>query len=216
MTYGLLKLTVLGGIFCMMFSACNTEPSKAAANDPINQIKPTVSKDTLVGTVYINNEIGWTINIPAGFEILKNKDRDSLNKAGTDELNKKGVEYVNIDGMRHLICFKGSGSNAFISTVAPPAPDYKGSLKDACSILYRECVTFGGRVDSTYSMEEISGIRFYRFELDLYKKSGEFAGSMVCYMKKIHDLAFCAMISYNNTKEKNLLNEAFKNSKFTR
>lgn len=184
--------------------------------DPNNQIdEGKVEDDT-----YTSKDIGWTIQIPKGWTIIE-KEKTQLN----NEKGKKAIEEtigseVDVSELKNLIGFQKNQFNIFQSTSElfelTYEGEYEASNEDLKKILFATYTEKGINVDTSSSHAIIDGLAFDVFHTILYGPKGNILLHQEMYSSYINGFDFAVNMSYNNEKDKKIMMNAWKNSKFNK
>jgi hypothetical protein len=185
--------------------------------DPNQQIdEGSVSED-----IYTSEEIGWTIPIPKGWEIVTlNQTKEYLEKGidAVEEVVDADVDYSNL---KNLISFKKNRSNLFSSTSEPFTIEYEGEWEENNELL-KELIleTFdkqGIKAEaSPTEIELIDELEFQTYEFTMKLPNGDVFLRQKIYSRHINGFDFGANISYDNETFGSEMLSAWKQSKFKR
>jgi len=166
------------------------------------------------------NEIGWTIELPDGFEVL-----DSANSAARMEKSKKTVEASTDDKIvalntRHLIVAKKNVSNYFICSLTPyielTPGSWQSSIQKIRDLSFELLVKKfpSAQFDTLTSSITIDSLSFSKF-LTAGKEDGKllYHSVMLSKLYKIYDLKISYVCDdFSIEKE---IEEMLRNSKFS-
>ncbi len=202
------KITLL--LFCLAFSiiACQSkDPNEMQKQEK----KPTAVIEAPINSindgVFNNTEIGWTIEIPEGWERIENKEEDPSDPQ---------MNYVNI---KSLISFRKGEYNLFQSTIEPFEMNYQGEWQEneraLKYVIYQTYESQGIIIDTTVTVsEEIDGVHFHTYSFSISDKATKNVMEQIIYRAPIHGYEFGVVITSNNEEDKEDLLTAFRNSKF--
>jgi hypothetical protein len=205
-----MKLTkAIFTIYLLMIISCGQA-------DPNKQI----DEGNVKGETYESKEIGWSMEIPKNWTIIS-KDKMEVN----DQKGKKAIEKsagikVDTKGLKHLISFQKDQFNIFASTSEPFKEEFPGEYqqnnKALNEIIYKTFVDQGIKVDSASGKEIIQGLEFNAFYTTIYTPGGKVILRQILYSRLINGYDFGVNINYNNEKDKTIMIDAWKKSKFAK
>jgi len=185
------------------------------------KVEPNQSIDegNVKESTYTSEEIGWTIEIPAKWEIVGKEEKESLQEKGKEALSGAIGEDIDYSGLKNLIAFKKNQFNIFQSTSEVFSNDegiewdeHNQALKELVYITYQDQ---GIKVDtSSTSIEKIDGIDFKNYTFTIYSPKGEVIVRQIVYSRLINNFDFCVNINYNDDNYRDEMLRAFRNSKF--
>ena len=185
--------------------------------DPNQQI----DEGNIENNVYVSNEIGWTMTIPEGWDIVTMDETKAYQKKGTDILEDMIEEDYDMSQLRNLLSFKKNRFNLFQSTSEPYEIEYEGEWDDN-NIALKELLidafkAQGITLTSTpISTELIDGVEFKHYEFTMYDTDDTIILNQMIYATWKDGYDFGVNITYNNEDDKNEMLSAFRNSKFTK
>jgi hypothetical protein len=176
------------------------------------------SSETPKPQLYKSDEIGWTIEMPAGWTTVTQGKLDSLDKKGKDIMEKESGDSIDTKGLKHLASFKKDQFNFFGSTIEPfkedSAGEYDAQNKALDVFLYNTYVNQGIKTDTATGTEMIQGLKFNVFNTAIHGPDGNVLLRQILYSRLINGFDFGVNINYNNEDDKKVMVDAFKNSKF--
>lgn len=193
---------------CLIFAiSCKKDPNKS------------IDEGSVKNSSYTNKEIGWTINIPKGWEIVSMEQKKALQDKGSDLFKGTYGEDIDTSLLKNLIGFKKDAFNSFLSTSEPYDVETDGnweinnqSIKE---FIYDTYVNQGIRVDTTATtIENVGGLDFYSFRFTIYSPEGKLILNQILYDRLINGLTFSVVINYNNNTMKNEMLNAWLKSEF--
>ena len=178
-----------------------------------------VDEGSIVENTYVSKEIGWSLEIPEGWSIMEKDDLVENSNKGKKAFEETLNQEVDYSTLRHLISFQKNPFNVFLSTSEPFDLEYDGEweinndgLKE---ILYMTYENQGIRVDSTATtIERIDGLDFRRYSFIIYSPNDEVILNQIIYSRLINGFDFGVIINYNNEEYKEVMLNAFRNSRF--
>lgn len=169
--------------------------------------------------VYHSNEIGWSLEIPAGWAVTDRERTKELNEKGRKAIEETIGGKIDYSGLRNLIAFQKNQFNSFQSTSEPYEPKYDEPWEEQNAmikqLIYATYENKGIRADSTATIvENINGLDFHKYGFTIYAPDGTVIMSQLLYSRLINGFDFGVNISYNNDKDRDELLMVFRNSKF--
>ncbi len=168
---------------------------------------------------YTSREIGWTIEIPEGWEVANLEKAKESTKKGVKAIEETIDAKVDYSGLKNLIRFQKNQFNIFQSTSEPYKQEYEGEWKEnnnsLKTIIYSTFENQGIKSDSSAtSIEKIDGLDFHTYSFTIYDPKGNIILKQIMYSRLINGFDFGVNINYNNEKDKNEMLKAFRKSKF--
>lgn len=195
-------------VICLILAvSCKKDPNKSIDEGSVNN------------SSYTNKEIGWTIKIPEGWEIVSMEQKKALQDRGNQAIKDLYGEDINFSQLKNLIGFKKDALNNFQSTSEPYNIEYDVSWeKNNQSIkefVYNAYIDKGIKVDTTATtIEKVGGLDFLTFGFIIYGPEGEVILNQILYGGLINGLTFSVVINYNNNTMKNEMLNAWLKSEF--
>ena len=181
--------------------------------DPNKQI----DEGNVKGETYISQEIGWTIQIPNGWNVIS-KDKLEANVDKGRKIIEEVAGEFDSSGLKHLISFQKNKFNIFQSTSEPFKLEYEGEWEDSNEgvkvLLYDAYTNQGIKIDTSSSYTTIDEVDFIVFHIIIYSPKGEVILYQDVYGSYINGFDFGVNLNYNNDKDKEVLMTVWKNSKF--
>lgn len=198
----------------LLFTLAATLLTTCSHPDPNKQ----VDEGTVKGSTYHCPEVGWTINIPDGWDVTTKDKLDELDTKGKEAIAKTFSGDVDTKDLKHLISFQKNQFNMLSSTAQPfkedSAGDYEQQNKALYVLVYETFTAQGIKADTASGKETIQGIEFNKFTADIHGPDGDIIMHEIMYSRFINGYDFGANINYNNDDDKKIMMDAFKNSKF--
>lgn len=203
-----MKKTLL--IFISTLTIISCKPSDPNKN---------IDEGKVEGNTYTSQEIGWTIAIPDGWEVVDREKSEDMREKGTQALEETIEQEVDFSGVKTLIAFQKNQFNIFQSTSEPFKLEYEGEweINNAAikALIFETFVNQGIKADSSAtSVETIDGLDFQTYSFTIYGPTGEVILNQILYSRLINGFDFAANINYNNEKDKETQLQAFRSSKF--
>ncbi|MEI2675474.1 MAG: hypothetical protein V9F05_15665 [Chitinophagaceae bacterium] len=178
-----------------------------------------IDEGKVEGNTYTSQEIGWTIAIPDGWEVVDREKSEDMREKGTQALEETIDQEVDFSGVKTLIAFQKNQFNIFQSTSEPFKLEYEGEweINNAAikALIFETFVNQGIKADSSAtSVETIDGLDFQTYSFTIYGPTCEVILKQILYSRLINGFDFAANINYNNEKDKETQLQAFRNSKF--
>ena len=167
--------------------------------------------------IYTSSEIGWTIEIPKGWDIIGEDILDENDKKGADILEQV-AEDIDFTGFVHLISFSNSEINSFNATVQPLTEVPEWSCYDnnqyVNQILIEAYELEGIPVDTSSSIKIIDGLEFEGFHMTVYGPNGNVILTQDMYSRYINGYDFAINMNYNDEASKNEMLKVLEASTF--
>ncbi|WP_299124987.1 hypothetical protein [uncultured Winogradskyella sp.] len=200
-----IKLTIL--LFLTVLISCKTYPNKQ-----IDEGKITESK-------YHSKEIGWTMEIPKGWNVTHKSILDERIEKGLDAINETAEIEYDASELKQLLNFQKDKFNIFQSTSEPFELEYDGEWEENNAglkkLVYNTYQQRGIKTDSTETKTiKIDGLEFQSYGFTIYSPKGEIILNQIMYSRLINGLDFGVNINYNNESDKKEMLEVWLNSKF--
>lgn len=168
---------------------------------------------------YTSKEIGWTIEVPKGWTIVEQDQVDETTKKGYETVTEVIGEELDYSGFKNLLTLKKDYINSFQSFSEAFVPEFEGEWEQynaaVKELIYETISSQGIQVDSSLtSTEEIDGLIFQKYSFKIYSSEDEVIMNQLMYSRLINGFDFGVNINYNNSKDRDELLAAFRNSKF--
>lgn len=198
------KLTV-AIVLAVALHSCT---DSSATNDVIN--KPYA---------YFNENIGWEIVIPAGFEIVDGDQIYNNNKEGIEQTENSTGQKMDTALLVNAFSFQKDSSTIFQSIVLPNAYDslqeWLQNNQGIKALFYTMYADQGVVVDSSETEKiTIGGKEFYRYELKLKNNKGEVKMQQTFYNAYFEKYELNVTLLSENDESKNMLESIFETSTF--
>ena len=175
-----------------------------------------VDEGEVKGVTYTSKEIGWTMELPRGWEITTKEQLDQNTKKGM-ELVKEVAGEIDYSSLKHLISFQKNKFNVFQSTSERYKLSYEGEYEENNQLLkeviYNTYTGQGIKVDTSSSIKEIDGLDFFTFHIIMYDPKGNIILYQDMYNRHVNGFDFGVNLTYNNETEKKTMEDLWFNSK---
>ncbi len=202
-----MKVYQLFFVTALLIVSCTT-------SDPNKELE----EGSIKNQIYTSQEIGWTIEIPKGYEIVSKDKVEANEKRGSEVLEKTSSEKINTKLLKHLIVIQKDRFNALSSTSEPFTEEFPGEFqqtnKKMNELLYRTYIDQGVKTDTSSGKETIQNLEFETFYTTVYSPKGDVGINLIQYSKLINGFSFGVTICYTNAQDKKTLLDAFNSSKF--
>jgi len=183
--------------------------------DPNKQI----DEGKVENNTYSSAEIGWTIKIPAHWEVISRAQNQQQQEVGAAVMEDAVGGEIDLTGFKNLIGFQKNKFNIFQSTSQPFVSEYEGEWEDTNAALkkmmYRAFQQQQIKIDSTATeIVQLDGLDFYTYQFRLFSPKGEVILTQLIYSRLMNGFDFGVTINYNNEADKNEMMTAWLNSKF--
>ena len=197
----------------------NGDGPAAAGNRPAN--------------TYTNAAIGWTIEIPGGWNIIPRDELLELSPNGSAPLAQRFGQPVSSAGWKPLINFRRNESNSFLSSMqvwdVKPEEEWESTLEayrqrvwEFRLDMYRRQLVgayqdAGVPIVATHEdTVMIDGLEFKMFEIRLLGPEENFVLTQQFYSRLINDCDVRIILAYNTKADRDVMIGALKNSQFTK
>ncbi len=169
--------------------------------------------------IYTSQELGWTIKVPKGWEIITKEQNEAFENRGLEAMEKMVDGKIDASEVKNLIGFQKNQFNLFQSNTEPFDNEYDGDWEENNALIkelvYNTYLSQGIKVDSSKtSTTKINGLDFKTYEFTIYAPNGHVILNQIMYNRLINGLSFGVNINYNNAKDKNEMLDSWKKSKF--
>jgi hypothetical protein len=201
-----MRIYILTILTLILFVSCKTDPNKQ------------VDEGTVKENKYHSNEIGWTIEIPKGWNVTQRGESQKREDKGLKAINEaNGIDY-DASGLKQLISFQKDRLHIFAATSEKFELEYDGEYEEqkkmVKELLYNTYAENGIKIDTTSSKEKIDNLEFDLFQITVYNPKGGIMLYQDLYCRYMNGLDFGVNLNYINDKEKKELMKVWKNSKF--
>jgi hypothetical protein len=201
-----MRIYILTILTFVLLTSCKTDPNKQ------------VDEGTVNDNMYHSKEIGWTIEIPKGWNVTEREVTKKMEDNGLKAITEVNDIDFDISTLKQLISFKKDRYHVFLSTSEKYELEYDGEYAEnkklVKEILYNTYASKGIKFDTISSKEKIDNLEFDLFRITHYDQKGEVMLYQEFYCRYINGLDFGVNLNYINDKEKNELMRVWKNSKF--
>ncbi len=177
-----------------------------------------VDEGKLKGETYHSNDIGWTIAIPEGWNIVSKDQAGATDEKGKEALEKATGQQFDTKSLKHLISFQKDQYNIFASTTEPFKEENPGEYQQhnraLNAMIYQTYANEGIAADTSSGSETIGGLEFNTFYITIHDADGKVLLNQVLYSRLINGYDFGVNINYNNSADKAAMVGAFKASTF--
>ena len=201
MKYNLVTLLVI-----TILISCKSDPNKQ------------IDEGQIVENIYHSEEIGWTMEIPTGWNITHGSEVSRRTKKGLDAINETaGIDY-DASELKKLLNFQKDRFHIFQSSSEPFELEYENEWKEnnegIKELIYVTYLSRGIKIDTSSSKETIDKLEFEVFHITMYGLDGKIILYKDMYGRHINGYDFGVNLNYINDKEKSEMMKAWRNSKF--
>jgi hypothetical protein len=194
-------------LFIATFSACTAGSSEKRQEN----IKPEV---------FTNEEIGWRVTMPEGYQLTHQKKIDTDEQRGKEAVGKVYDGQLKDSKLKHVFSFIRNQFNSFNSTIEPYTEKYKGEYLTngvlVKRLLYDTYHKQGIKIDTSSNEVIVDGEKFNAFYLKIYGPTGDVVLNQILFNKMIKGYDFGVSINYNNEEDRAKLLQTFMNSTFSK
>jgi hypothetical protein len=174
--------------------------------------------DSLSGEKYENKELGWSIEIPEGWEVISTERLQEQTQKGLDHVSETVGAKIDASEIKYLVGFQKDEYNSFQSTIEPFNEGEDGSWEETQAlvreVLYDTYSYKGIKTDTATSIETIDGLAFQRFRIDVYSPLGNVVLTQDLYSRLINGYSLGIVLNYNNEGDREILKKILNNSRF--
>ncbi|TBN03356.1 hypothetical protein EYD45_10140 [Hyunsoonleella flava] len=200
------RITPILLLFLVFFASCKKDPNKQ------------VDEGKVEAGFYHSEDIGWTMEIPQGWEVMQRDDVQDQSDKGLKAISETIGSEIDVSGLKQLINLKKDRFHVFLSTSEKFDLTYEGEWEEnneaLKQILYDTYTDRGIKVDTSSSSSNIGGLDFNVFSIKLYGPDDKVILYQDMYNRHINGFDFAATLNYLKPKEKNEILRAWKGSKF--
>lgn len=192
---------------CFGIMSCNSAGSSKKPEEGQKVIK------------YHSKEIGWTISIPKGYELIGTEDLDADTKKGLKMMEGTLGTEIDASGMKYLANFKKNQFNQFQSSIEPFDTIADGNWYEhdhMLKVLIFETFTQQGvSVDSSETETVLlSGKQFQHYTISIYAQDKQVILKQDIYGAFLNGYTFGANINYNDSAAYKEMLQAWQSSTF--
>ncbi|PZE17183.1 hypothetical protein DNU06_07880 [Putridiphycobacter roseus] len=202
-----MKIKWIALLLLTVLISCSTDPNKQ------------IDEGKITDNTYHSKEIGWTMEIPNGWEVTHKSTLDERTSNGLDLISESAGIEIDASELKQLLNFQKNKFNIFQSTSQPFIEEYEGEwasnnvlLKE---LIYNTYLQNGMKTDSSATQTvSVNGLDFVFYEFVIYGPKGDVILNQMMYSRLINGFDFGININYNNEGDKKEMLEAWMNSKF--
>ena len=157
--------------------------------------------ESVKGKTYTSDEVGWTIQIPEGWDIVPNEMIDKGDKGE----------------VKQLITFRNNGG-LFGATLMPfkeGHPDsYTDYLNQIHANMYQRFISRGVVVDTMVRKISLHGHEYDVFSSTIHAPDGAYIIDQLMYSCLVDGYEFSVNLNFNNDSDKATMLRVWENSKF--
>lgn len=201
-----MKIKIITLLALIILISCKTNPNKQ------------IDEGKITESTYHSNEIGWTMEIPTGWNVTHKSISDERTEKGLEAIKESaGIDY-DASGLKQLLNFQKDRFHIFQSTSEPFKIEYEGEWEDnnegLKQLLYETYESRGIKIDTSSSTKKIDNLSFEVFHITMYGPDGKIILYQDMYGRLINGFDFGVNLNYINEKEKNEMMKVWKESKF--
>ncbi len=183
-----------------------------------NDSNKQVDEGEIEERVYHSKDIGWTMKIPKGWEIMQRDVVQQQSDKGLEAISETLDSEIDVSQLKQLINLKKDEFHLFLSTSEKFDLTYEGEWEEnnevLKKVLYDTYTSKGIKLDTSSTNTMVSGLKFSVFKIKLYGPNGEVILYQDMYSRYINGFDFAATLNYIRPKEKDEILRAWKRSKF--
>lgn len=171
--------------------------------------------------VYSVEEIGWTVKLPQGWDVLTKEQLKQNTERGKEVMEESLKAEVDASGLQQLLNLRKNMLNSFLSTIEKFDPEGIGSWEENNKMIFEAVKqTFESNgVKATYSEDTalIDGLRFNVYKTNIYgPDEKEIIMYQSSYCRLINGYDVGINIIYNNEKDRKELEKMLFESMFSK
>ena len=201
-----MKFNFLTIIAFLVLVSCKTDPNKQ------------IDEGKVSNNFYHNKEIGWTMEIPNGWNVTHKSELSKRTEKGLNAINETAEIDYDVSELKHLLNFQKDRFHVFQSTLEPFKLKYEGEWEKnnegIKKLIYETYSSRGIKIDTSSSKEIIDKLEFKVFHITMYGADGKIILYQDMYGSHINGYDFGVNLNYINDEEKNEMVKAWKSSKF--
>lgn len=175
---------------------------------------------TVKENTYDVSEIGWSIDIPEGWNLVDTDKMKKMAEKGNKLVQDATDIEIESDEIKYLIMFKKNNQNMFQSILENVPLEAKLDY-DSNFNMVKELVAFtyenqGMSIDtSATSITQVNGVPFHHFDVKILNpESGDVILNQKFFSRLYKDFQHSVIINYNDDAYGQVMMEAFENSRF--
>lgn len=180
---------------------------------------PNTEQPPTKHTTYHSTDIGWTMEIPDGWTINSKEELSEREKKGKAIMAESIGNDIDISGLKNLANFQKDKTALFQSSIEPFDTVKDGSWKEHCQLLkeliYDSYTRKGLQVDTTATtIVTVDGLEFERLYSVMHIPGRSVTLKQIMFLRLIKGYAFGANISYIEDADKEIMMQAWMQSRF--
>jgi len=202
----------------LFFQSCKEKDKPQSLEEKQKEIE---TGSLSAASVYTAEEIGWTAQVPAGWEILTKERLKQNTERGKKAIEESTATEIDASGLQQLLNLRKDNFNSFLSTMEKYDTLEMGSYEKnnlALNDLMKQTFKTQG-IHATYSEDTamIDGLRFSVFKAKMYDPDKkQVIIDLVMYSRLINGYDVGMTISYNNEDTRDELQKMVFSSKFSK
>lgn len=189
--------------------------NSCGSTDPNSEIDEGFISDE----TYTCEEIGWTMEVPRGWEIKSRESLQESTEKGLEMMEENSNVIIDDSGLRHLLNFEADLGNSFLSNIESfPIKDkseYDANQNMIFELIQEAYRGEGIDFDADKYTERVDQLVFNVIKLELYGEHGETLLTQLIYTRHILDYNFSVTLNYSDEDKKKTLLTSWRSSKFS-
>ncbi|MDQ7947561.1 MAG: hypothetical protein REI78_06490 [Pedobacter sp.] len=168
---------------------------------------------------FINEEIGWTIEIPTGFNSLNPHELAQQDEKGKQAVESGTGQKVVAGKLVHLLNFQKDQLNSLNATIQlfdQRKENYQTANQATKKAIFDAYAAQKIKIDTSSFTNSYAGESFHGFLIKIYAPNGEVLMHQLMLSQLRRGYDFAININYNNENDATLIMDALKNSKFSK
>jgi len=178
-----------------------------------------VDEGSFENDVYTSQEIGWSMNIPKGWDIITREQNEEGMEIGKEIVGEVIDGEMDLSKSKDLLGFKKDDFNSFSAISEPFKAEYPGEWEETNQelkkIIYLALANQGIKIDSSITTKEkVNDLEFLKYGFTVYGPDGDVILNQILYSRLINGFDFGVNVNYNNEDDKKEMLDAWFDSKF--
>ncbi len=185
------------------------------SSDPNDEIDEGFISDE----TYTNEEIGWSMDVPRGWEITTKQAIQESNERGLEIVEENTNIKIDASGLKHLLNFESDDGSSFMSNIEPFPIEDKSQWDENEEFIYQliqEAYDSQGiQYQSDRYTERVDDLVFNVIKIELLGDENELLMTQLIFTRHIIGYNFGATLNCTSEESKKTLLTAWRTSKFS-
>src|SRR5258705_2985003 len=202
----------------LFFQSCKEKDKPQSLEEKQKEIE---TGSLSAASVYTADEIGWTVHVPAGWEILTKEQMKQNTAKGKKVMEESTAIEIDASDLQQLLNLRKDKFNSFLSTMEKydiqEMGSYEKNSKTLNDLMKQAFEKQGIHADYSEDTAMIDGLRFTVFKSKMYgTDKKQVILNLVMYNRLINGYDVGMTITYNNEGTRNELEKMIIASKFSK